>query len=104
MLYLTMALCARTLAHVDPTGLEVVVRLDLPVTLREQGGLDGGAVLRGPDVAVPVLAARRRLQGDISRQDLQLKYLMVRHLAAGSAIKNYLMPRHLAAESAIKNI
>ncbi len=68
-----MALGARTLAHVDPTGLEVVVRLDLPVTLSEQGGLDGGTVLRGPDVAVPVLAARRRLQGDISRQDLQLK-------------------------------
>jgi hypothetical protein len=95
-----MALRARTLAHVDPAGLEVVVGLDLPVTLREQGGLDGGAVLRGPDVAVPVLAARRRLQGDISRQDLQLKIV---NLATGSAIKNiYLMARHLAAGSAMK--
>jgi hypothetical protein len=83
-----MALRARTLAHVNPAGLEVVVRLDLPVTLREQGGLDGGAVLRGPDVAVPVLAARRRLQGDISRQDLQLKIFNSSTSRAGSGIKN----------------
>jgi hypothetical protein len=84
-----MALCARTLAHVDPAVLEVVVRLDLPVTLREQGGLDGGAVLRGPDVAVPVLAARRRLQGDISRQDLQLKSIYWRDISRQDlAIKN----------------
>ena len=46
--YLTVALSARTLAHIYPAGLEIEVRLDPGVAGAEHRGLDRRAVLRRP--------------------------------------------------------
>ncbi len=54
-----MALIARALAHVEPAGVEVVLRVDLCATLLEQRRVESVAVSDRTDAAFPRLGAVR---------------------------------------------
>ena len=64
-----MTLSPGTLAHIDPAGLEVELRLDGGVTGGEERTLDGRAVELRLDASLPVTTTGGRLDWNISGQD-----------------------------------
>ena len=67
-----MALLAGTLTHINPAGLEIELWPHHRVARREDGRVDGRAVLDGADVGLPVLLARRLPGWHVTWQNLKL--------------------------------